>query len=121
MAAITATVDGRTETWKDKKRWIWPVALLVPMLPFGAYREATRWGLDVFWFLGPLWILVFVPILDTIIGTDKGNPARNAACRPMFPPVVPCCKALPITRSSTSAGSMAARATAARMAWLANS
>ncbi|MEZ5176900.1 MAG: alkane 1-monooxygenase [Acidimicrobiales bacterium] len=78
MAAITATVDGRTETWKDKKRWIWPVALLVPMLPFGAYREAERWGLDLFWFLGPLWILVFIPIVDTIIGTDKNNPPEWA-------------------------------------------
>ena len=39
-----------------------------------AYREATRWGLDVFWFLGPLWILVGIPLIDTLIGTEKGNP-----------------------------------------------
>lgn len=73
MSAITTTIDGRTETWKDKKRWLWPIALLVPLLPFGAYREAVRWDLDVFWFLGPIWILILIPILDTIIGVDRNN------------------------------------------------
>lgn len=74
MASITVTVDGQTKTWRDKKRYLWPLALIVPLLPFGAYREATRWGLDVFWFLGPLWILVGIPLIDTLIGTEKGNP-----------------------------------------------
>lgn len=74
MAAITATVDGETKTWRDRKRYLWALGLIVPLLPFGAYREATRWGNDAFWFLGPFWILVGVPIIDTIIGTEKGNP-----------------------------------------------
>jgi len=74
MASITATVDGQTKTWRDRKRHYWPLALIVPLLPFGAYVEANRWDLEVFWYLGPLWILVGIPILDTIIGTDKGNP-----------------------------------------------
>ena len=78
MAAITATVDGRTETWKDKKRWIWPVALLVPMLPFGAYREAERWGLDLFWFLGhPEVYIIILPALgltSEIISVNARKP-----------------------------------------------
>lgn len=74
MAAISTTIDGERVTWRDKKRYLWPLALIVPLLPFGAYREATRWGLDVFWFLGPIWILVGIPIIDTIIGTERGNP-----------------------------------------------
>ena len=74
MAAITATVDGQTKTWKDRKRYLWPLALIVPLLPFGAYREAVRWDLDIFWYLGPIWILVGIPIIDTLIGTEKGNP-----------------------------------------------
>lgn len=74
MATITATVDGRTKRWRDKKRYLWPLALVVPLLPFGAHAEAERWGLDVFWFLGPLWILVGIPLVDTLIGTEKGNP-----------------------------------------------
>lgn len=74
MAAITATVDGQTKTWRDRKRYFYPIALVVPLLTFGAWREATRWDMDIFWYLGPLWILVGIPIVDTIIGTEKGNP-----------------------------------------------
>ena len=74
MAAITATVDGETRTWKDRKRWLWPLALVVPLLTFGAYREAVRWDLDVFWYLGPIWVFVGIPIVDALLGTEKGNP-----------------------------------------------
>jgi alkane 1-monooxygenase len=74
VAAITATVDGETKTWKDRKRYLWALSLVPPLLPFGAFREATRWGHDVFWFLGPFWILVGIPVIDTLIGTEKGNP-----------------------------------------------
>ena len=74
MAAITATVDGETRTWKDPKRWLWPLALVVPLLTFGAWREATRWDLDVFWYLGPIWVFVGIPIVDALLGTEKGNP-----------------------------------------------
>jgi hypothetical protein len=42
-----------------------------------------------------------------------GSPARSAIARAMLPPVVPSLKADPMITSSTSAGSMPARATAA--------
>jgi len=43
---------------------------------------------------------------------DTGNPARSAIARAMLPPVVPSPKVEPMITSSTSAGSMPARATA---------
>ena len=27
----------------------------------------------MFWFMGPLWILLFLPLIDTLLGTDRGN------------------------------------------------
>lgn len=74
MAAITTTVDGQTLTWRDPKRHLWPLALIVPLLPFLAWAGVEVTGWDVLWWNGPLWILVGVPVLDTIIGTEKGNP-----------------------------------------------
>ena len=73
MSAITTTIEGVNTTWKDRKRFFWPLALIVPLLPFGAFREAERWDLDAFWFMGPLWILLFLPLIDTLLGTDRGN------------------------------------------------
>jgi len=74
MAAITTTIDGETVTWRDKKRYFWPLSLIVPLLPFLAYDGVQRTGWDILWWSGPLWILIGVPILDTLIGTDKDNP-----------------------------------------------
>ena len=45
-------------------------------------------------------------------GTLTGQPARSAICRAMFTPVAPSGLAQPISTSSTSAGSMPARAIA---------
>ena len=50
--------------------------------------------------------------LTVMPDTDTGRPARIAAMRPMFLPVAPSGIAQPITTSSISAGSIAARSTA---------
>ncbi len=74
MPTITAQIDGQTVTWKDRKRWFYPIALIVPLLPFGAHDLVQRTGMNIFWYLGPMWILIGIPLLDTIVGTEKSNP-----------------------------------------------
>ncbi|MNV68396.1 hypothetical protein D3C71_1612410 [compost metagenome] len=54
---------------------------------------------------------------SVIAATCTGRPARSAAWRATFMWVVPCCKAAPRITSSTSRGSMPARATACDIAW----
>ena len=78
MSTLTATVDGETVTFKDSKRYLWLLGLVVPLLPFGAAREARHFGIDAFWWMGPVWILVIIPVLDTLIGTDHRNPPEWA-------------------------------------------
>src|SRR5260370_20195807 len=55
--------------------------------------------------------------LTVMPGTLTGRPARSAICRAMFMPVAPSGFAQPMITSSTRAGSMPARATAACVAW----
>src|SRR3712207_5869118 len=55
------------------------------------------------------WRSIDIPAVVT------GSPARSAAVRPIVV-CTPCCSAAPITQSSTSAGAMPARSTAARIA-----
>jgi alkane 1-monooxygenase len=75
MTTITTTTpEGETRTWRDRKRRYYPLALIVPLLPFGAYREVMRWDLEVLWYLGPLWVLIGIPIIDALLGTEKTNP-----------------------------------------------
>ena len=64
--------------WRDRKRYLWALGLAVPLLPFGARGLVEDTGLAVFWWLGPIWILLLVPILDTVLGTDSSNPPEWA-------------------------------------------
>lgn len=76
--SITATIDGATVTWRDRKRYLWLLGIIVPLLPFGAWRNATEHGLDVFWWLGPIFVLIVIPILDAVFGEDRSNPPEWA-------------------------------------------
>ena len=87
--SITATVNGEQVRWKDAKRYLWLLGLVVPLLPFGAARWVEQSGLSVFWWSGPIWILVMIPLLDWVFGTDRSNPP-DWAVEPLSPgPLLP--------------------------------
>ena len=74
MSTLTTTIDGEVVTWKDRKRYLWLFGLVVPLLPFGAGNWVEYEGLgEIMWFSGPIWILVMIPLLDAIFGTDRSN------------------------------------------------
>ena len=73
--ASGATRDDR---WVDPKRHLWLIGLVVPLLPLLAYGMVEATGLWLFWWMGPLWILVLMPILDSLLGTDTSNPPEWA-------------------------------------------
>ena len=67
MTTLTTTIDGQVVRWKDHKRYQWLFGLVVPLLPFGAAQwvDFSGWS-NIFWYSGPIWILVMIPILDRI-------------------------------------------------------
>ena len=70
---LPAPIDGK-EVWQDRKRYLWPLGLVVPLLPFlaGALRALT--GTDLFLWLGPVVLLAVVPLVDLVAGNDPTNP-----------------------------------------------
>jgi alkane 1-monooxygenase len=60
--------------WRDRKRYLWPLALLMPCLPFAAVGLYRLTGSG----LGPIVILGVVPIVDVIVGRDPSNPPDEA-------------------------------------------
>jgi alkane 1-monooxygenase len=69
---------GSTEQWRDPKRYLWLIGLVVPSLFFLGYAgwlltgSATYSGL--FFFIGPVIVLVVVPAIDLVVGLDRSNP-----------------------------------------------
>lgn len=62
-----------TEAWRDKKRYLWLIGLVVPSLAFLAIGLGpVTYGIT-YW-IGPLLILVIIPAIDLVAGLDPTNP-----------------------------------------------
>ncbi|MFB7248592.1 alkane 1-monooxygenase [Streptomyces populi] len=60
--------------WRDPKRLWWPLALAVPTLPWQAGALVHLTGVTAFWWWGPFFAFVLVPLFDLITGADGKNP-----------------------------------------------
>ena len=74
MTAAGTVPTGSTEQWRDPKRHLWLVGLVVPSLAFVGLglHAATGWG--VWFWIGPIVILGIVPVIDLVAGLDRSNP-----------------------------------------------
>ncbi|AEV85801.1 alkane 1-monooxygenase [Actinoplanes sp. SE50] len=72
---MTAAVAG---SWRDVKRPLWPLALVVPALPFAALLLARATGSGWAWWLTPVFILGVIPVIDLLVGDDRANPPEEA-------------------------------------------
>ena len=71
--ALPRPIDGQ-DSWQDGKRWFWLLGLLVPALPFLAIGLHSLTGLAAVLWLGPVVLLVIVPLIDLVAGIDPTNP-----------------------------------------------
>ena len=65
---------GSTARWRDKKRHLWLIGLVVPSLAFIGYGVWAATGLGGFFWIGPVVILLVVPAIDLVAGLDRSNP-----------------------------------------------
>ena len=60
--------------WRDAKRYLWALGLLVPLFPIiGAAIYVVSgqiWG----WWFAPLMVYLIIPLMDLLVGTDRSNP-----------------------------------------------
>jgi len=71
---MSGSETGATVTWRDRQRHLWPVALLMPLLPFVAVAGFATTGLSIWLWVGPLVILGLIPLLDLVVGLDPSDP-----------------------------------------------
>ena len=74
MSSDGTVPEGSTAQWKDKKRYLWLIGLVVPSLAFLAYGLWAATGVGAFFWIGPVVILVIVPAIDLMTGLDRSNP-----------------------------------------------
>ncbi|HET9422943.1 MAG TPA: fatty acid desaturase [Nocardioides sp.] len=76
--ANSTVPEGSTEKWRDKKRYLWLIGLVVPSLAFAGYGLWLWTGLGAWFWIGPVVILVIVPAIDLLAGLDRSNPPDDA-------------------------------------------
>jgi alkane 1-monooxygenase len=75
---MAATASTGTAIWRDRKRHLWPVALLMPALPFVAVAGFAATRSAVFLWIGPIVILGLIPVIDLVAGLDRSDPPDDA-------------------------------------------
>ncbi|MGO1165484.1 MAG: fatty acid desaturase [Janibacter sp.] len=75
MAAAAPPV---TTAWRDGKRYLWLIGLVVPSLAFVAFLGHALTGWPFWLWLGPIIILGIIPAIDLLVGRDRNNPPESA-------------------------------------------
>lgn len=63
--------------WKDRRRRLWAVSLLLPMLPLAALLAWAASGVEAWMWLTPAVVYGLVPLLDQLLGEDPNNPPES--------------------------------------------
>ncbi|WP_327731269.1 alkane 1-monooxygenase [Streptomyces sp. NBC_00487] len=61
-------------TWRDGKRYLWLLGLVLPVFPFAEWGLAAATGHGFFWWLLPPVVFGVIPLVDLLVGKDSDNP-----------------------------------------------
>ncbi|WP_371687368.1 hypothetical protein [Micromonospora sp. KC723] len=74
--------DEAAVTWRDPKKYVWPLALLVPALPFLGFAVWRLTGGAAWsWWIPGVLVFGVIPVVDLLIGDDRDNPPEEIARR----------------------------------------
>jgi alkane 1-monooxygenase len=68
---------GRRASWRDGRRYLWPSAVVVPILPFLSFGIVRQTGDSGWWWLTAVMVFVVIPAMDVLGGDDVGNPPET--------------------------------------------
>ena len=68
-------------TWRDRKRYLWLMGLTVPAQALVTWGLVSATGMGVFWWWGPIFVLVLMPVFDQVVGLDGANPPEELVAR----------------------------------------
>jgi alkane 1-monooxygenase len=74
LDASGAVDQSSTGGWRDRKRYLWLLGLIVPSFAFIAVGGYALTGWGVFLWVGPIVVLGLVPAIDLVAGLDRSNP-----------------------------------------------
>src|SRR3546814_16633935 len=77
----TDSPSGENPRWRDRKRYLWPLGLLIPLSPFLSWILVDNLRLGLFWATGAWLLVIVIPIIDMLAGEDCEIPPDDAIPR----------------------------------------
>ncbi|QXN94708.1 alkane 1-monooxygenase [Nocardia iowensis] len=68
---------GRSRCAADPKRYLWVLGLIAPCCALLPSQLVLHTDATVFWWIGPIIMLIVIPVLDWVIGDDGRNPREE--------------------------------------------
>jgi alkane 1-monooxygenase len=69
-----AAPAGAARDWRDRKRYVWLLGIVIPVLVPTSWAAVELTGSGVFWWSGPMLMFLVIPALDYLVGPDSENP-----------------------------------------------
>jgi alkane 1-monooxygenase len=73
-----AAEPSASAPWRDQKKYLWPLGLLIPLSPFLSWILVENLRLGLFWAAGAWILVVLVPVVDLVAGDDGRSPPDAA-------------------------------------------
>ena len=77
MARTYTATDGTPVVWRDQKRYLWVMGLVVPVSPLVGLWLHDLTGLGVWLWLLPILYYGIIPLVDLVTGNDDSNPPEE--------------------------------------------
>lgn len=65
-------------SWRDRRKYLWLLGLVAPMLVVLSWLAVVATGYGIFWWSGPIITFAVIPALDHFVGADADNPPDSA-------------------------------------------
>jgi len=70
----TTAPAGAARDWRDRKRYVWLLGIVIPVLVPTSWAAVELTGAGIFWWSGPMLMFLVIPALDYLVGPDSENP-----------------------------------------------
>ncbi|WP_262694825.1 alkane 1-monooxygenase [Kordiimonas aquimaris] len=70
--------QAATTPYKDPKKYLWPLATILVILPFLGFWLYMETGNGLALWFTPIFFYVFIPVIEMMVGEDTSNPPKEA-------------------------------------------
>ena len=79
VTSDTTAEETAARPWRDRKRYLWPLATLMPAMPFVGAGLAAATGWAGWWWIGPMILFVILPTPGPGLRRHRRQPAGASA------------------------------------------